>query len=123
MIQLINKSIILIIISLLAVITGYTQNTSYNTNAIPISGTNCTAFGIATLFNNTGGANNAATGDSTLYSNTTGNENTAIGYKSLYSNTIGNLHSRFFISLLELIYSLKDGYTVFKIYTFPMTWS
>ena len=65
------------------------QNSSYNTNTIPINGTQCTAFGTNALrFNSTGGANTAS-GYGSLYTNTTGNYNTASGFESLYFNTTG----------------------------------
>jgi hypothetical protein len=84
------------------------QNTSYNTNAVPIGGgDNCafgfnalnptgssgngnTAIGKEALFSNFNGNHNVANGQSALYSNLYGNNNIANGHNALYSNTHGN---------------------------------
>ena len=40
-------------------VTSLAQNTSYNTNSVPIGGTISTAFGSGALINNTGSRNTA----------------------------------------------------------------
>jgi len=51
---------------------------------------NNTAFGYATLSDNTTGARNTATGYGVLNGNTTGTQNTAIGLDALFFNTTGS---------------------------------
>ena len=53
------------------------NNTSYNLNNIPISGTYNTAFGWLALFKNTTGSFNTAAGYAALSNNTSGTANTA----------------------------------------------
>jgi hypothetical protein len=53
-------------------------------------GTENTAIGFKSLFNNTTGHNNTANGSKALYSNTTGGINTAIGSLALFSNITGD---------------------------------
>jgi hypothetical protein len=68
------------------------QNTSVNTNNIPIGGTNNVGIGFGALNVNVGGSNTAI-GYQSLLSNTTGSFNTANGHTSLFSNTTGGTNT------------------------------
>jgi hypothetical protein len=61
------------------------QNTSYNLNSVPLTGTDNTAFGFQSLFSNTIGTYNIAVGKNALYSSSNSGSNIAIGYNSLFS--------------------------------------
>jgi len=92
-----------------SIATAIAQNTSYNSNTIPIGGTENTAFGYQTLLattglynvangftalkNNTTGMGNTANGHTALTNNTTGRNNTANGYQSLYFNQTANFNT------------------------------
>lgn len=120
-----KKILVIIGFLVLSNIAGIAQNASYRRNSIPISGTNCSAFGYKALFSNTLGSwnvangytalsfnttgdNNTATGARALYSNTTGNANTATGARALYSNTIGNNNTA---NGVRALYSNTTGYS------------
>jgi trimeric autotransporter adhesin len=94
------------------------QNTSYNLNAVPVTGARNSAFGIGALsssptgwdntaagFNalraNTSGTSNTGTGVNALYFNTTGWNNTATGVNTLLSNTNGNNNTATGVSALH----------------------
>ena len=55
------------------------QNASYDTNRVPIAGTNGSAFGFSALSANSTGSNNTGIGFEALKINTTGSNNTALG--------------------------------------------
>ena len=57
---------------------------------IATDGTNNTAIGSKSLFNNTKGNSNTALGYQSLFANSTGSNNTAMGVQSLTANTTGN---------------------------------
>ena len=79
----------LVIITMSSLPTWGQNNTSLNTNNIPINGTNSVALGFDALKVNTGSAN-IGIGYRALFSSTTGINNTAIGEEALRSNTIGH---------------------------------
>jgi hypothetical protein len=79
------KSLLLAIGALALAGTAYAQVPS--TNDTSDSNSN-TGMGTGALHVNTG-SNNTASGDHTLYNNTTGGDNSAFGYEGLYSNTTG----------------------------------
>ncbi|KAA5532114.1 T9SS type A sorting domain-containing protein [Taibaiella lutea] len=66
------------------------QNTSYNANTIPVSGSSNCAFGLYSLLSNTTGICNTAGGFYSLNGNVGGNYNSAFGYQALYGNKVGN---------------------------------
>ena len=66
------------------------QNSSYNQNTAPISGTDNSGFGFGALNNSTTGSENTATGGNALNNNVGGTYNTANGYQVLYDNKNGD---------------------------------
>lgn len=67
------------------------QNASFDQNAIPINGVNCSAFGFGALFNNNPGtASNTATGFNSLFNNVFGQQNVANGNEALFNNVKGH---------------------------------
>ena len=106
-----TKALLIYLLCLSVTLRVFAQNTSYNSNSIPIAGTNCTAFGTLALSSNTvagngntgigfvslrfntSGVNNTASGSYALGSNTTGSNNTANGVEALYTNTTGNYNT------------------------------
>ncbi len=62
---------------------GNSQNTSYNLNSVPISGTENSSFGYESLLNNNSGSFNTAVGFQTLRFSRRPQNNTAIGYRAL----------------------------------------
>lgn len=85
-----KKSILMIFFPFIIAITTRGQNVSYNTNTVPISGNNNSAFGFKALNNTTTGTHNVAIGYSALNSVTEGAFNTAIGFSALRYNTTGS---------------------------------
>lgn len=71
----------------------HAQNSSYDSNTIPISGTDNTAFGTASMNNTNTGRYNAALGKESLRALTYGLYNVAVGYRALFSNTSGHYNT------------------------------
>ena len=57
------------------------------------TGTDNTAIGFDSMYNDTTGDQNSGLGSQTLFSNTSGSSNTATGVKALFSNTTGDINT------------------------------
>jgi hypothetical protein len=57
------------------------------------TGTDNTAIGFDSMFNDTTGGQNTGLGSQTLFSNTTGEANSATGMQALFSNTTGDINT------------------------------
>ena len=78
------------------------NNTKYGLDALKNnSGTNNTAVGAYTSYNNLDASNNTAVGSNSAYYTTTGSNNTSLGAGSLCNNTTGALNTAIGSSALE----------------------
>lgn len=78
------------------------NNTKYGSGALQNNtGTNNTAIGAYTAYNNLDASNNTAVGSNSSFFNTTGSNNTALGAGSLCNNTTGALNTAIGSSALE----------------------
>ncbi len=97
LVRLILPAIILLFLALSSVAHARPQSdTLLGQNALhngATSGTDNTAIGFDSMYNDTTGAQNSGLGSQTLFSNTTGSSNTASGMKALYSNTTGDINT------------------------------
>lgn len=84
--------ITLFLLNVINYISTAQNNTSYNLNSIPITGSSNCAFGINSLLSNTSGSGNMAMGYNSLTSNTTGGNNVGIGNGALSTNIGGSFN-------------------------------
>ena len=86
------------------------NNTKYGSGALQNNtGTNNTAVGAYTAYNNLDASNNTAVGSNSSFFNTTGSNNTALGAGSLCNNTSGDLNTAIGSSALEGVVGQSVG--------------
>jgi len=86
------------------------NNTKYGSGALQNNtGTNNTAIGAYTAYNNLDASNNTAVGSNSSFFNTTGSNNTALGAGSLCNNTTGALNTAIGSSALEGVVGQSVG--------------